>query len=1192
MILAVLIFCFFVTIDYEIKESAAYERKIYCIGSTEYQNDGKCTGSHYEWLKVATNFSEYFVSYSDIWILPGIYNLDGHVPIINTVNISLNGISNDEVAATINCTNGDSFMSIYNSSLFEIRNITFINCGTSLIKVYNVSLPATTSAALLLYNVLSIVITDVVFRNSQGHGIIAYNVTGMFTLDRVKITQDRTVITPHTTGGIILVFIDSEVRISKKQSVLIQNSQITDIFTLPDTSYKPKKTQPHDYTESIAIGIALHQGNYSVNVQVKRSNITNLTSYKGSHIFISHRSYARNTVNFTNVSFINNTNRHQDFSMFRVGVINTGMTKILSLTLVVRSCTFYHNAMVFWQPTKQYWILMVKLTIVLSDFAYNHGIRSSPMLSTWSLRFTNLLQVTIKQCSFYSNYQFNIGFNKVKKLIISGHNIFRNNTARQYLIIAIDSYPIFKGYNEFSNNTANAILSLYQYVMIEEGTVINMVDNKVFSNVHQGRISIKDQKHWSLLHFGTRHTLFPCPFQFIATSQAFGIYRKLINVNISILNNSNYYCAVYGTQLNSCYWQNGTAFNSFGTKNEHSITPGEVNKNALHYDGNLQSLISREGAILCTCKTNAEIDCFNDHITPAYPGQTITINVTLLPPHHQTAVYIDSSKVLNNSISPPCEFPHSSVYLVSNKCTPLAYKIVSKFTNACSVYLKTMATSEPETLFIYYLKLKECPLGFQHINGSCICDPLLLDVFPELMCDITAQTITRPMSSWIGTAGVNKSVLFVEYCIAYFCLTKSNELQLDFPDYQCVNNRVGVMCGHCPAGFDSVFGSLKCKRCSNVWLFLIPVFLLAGLLLVASLFTMNLTVVDGKINGFLFYANIMAGNNYNIFPTRNALFGLMSMCSLDLGIETCFYHGMTEYDKTWLQFIFPLYLLLIVGVIVTASRYSRFVEQRTRKRVIPVIATIVLLSYNKLLMAATKVLFSYKTVYRLNDNSKQVIWMWDSSVPLISIKFLLLFMAALVIFLFVLVPLNALLLFTKCFYRFKFVSKYLKPFLDAYQAPFKHNCCYFLGLEFIIRCILFTFGNRIVDNYPTLAAHIFITGAFIIYLCTFQPFKDNSKNILYVSYVCNLGSVVTLVTFTNFKVTNFYSIFFNLLLFTAVVEFVGSIVYCLYAKHLEKFLIKWLPKGWIKNCISLSHPMQSRLVSRYEKFQEELLELN
>jgi len=227
--------------------------------------------------------------------------------------------------------------------------------------------------------------------------------------------------------------------------------------------------------------------------------------------------------------------------------------------------------------------------------------------------------------------------------------------------------------------------------------------------------------------------------------------------------------------------------------------------------------------------------------------------------------------------------------------------------------------------------------------------------------------ITRPINSWIGTAGMKSDIFYVEYCIAYFCLTKPSNIQLQFPDSQCVNNRMGVMCGHCPFGLDSVFGSLNCKQCSNVWLLLLPIFLLAGVLVVISLFTLNLTVVDGKINGFLLYVSSMVGNNYNIFPTRNVLFVLMSLCNLDLGIEMCFYHGMTEYDKTWLQFAFPVYLISIVAALVITSRYSSSVERLTRRRVIPVIATIFLLSYNKLLMATTKVLFSYKTVYRLND---------------------------------------------------------------------------------------------------------------------------------------------------------------------------------------------------------------------------------
>jgi len=33
--------------------------------------------------------------------------------------------------------------------------------------------------------------------------------------------------------------------------------------------------------------------------------------------------------------------------------------------------------------------------------------------------------------------------------------------------------------------------------------------------------------------------------------------------------------------------------------------------------------------------------------------------------------------------------------------------------------------------------------------------------------------------------------------------------------------------------------------------------------------------------------------------------------NLDIGIETCFYDEMTAYSKTWLQFVFPVYIWLL-----------------------------------------------------------------------------------------------------------------------------------------------------------------------------------------------------------------------------------------------------------------------------------------
>ena len=43
--------------------------------------------------------------------------------------------------------------------------------------------------------------------------------------------------------------------------------------------------------------------------------------------------------------------------------------------------------------------------------------------------------------------------------------------------------------------------------------------------------------------------------------------------------------------------------------------------------------------------------------------------------------------------------------------------------------------------------------------------------------------------------------------------------------------------------------------------------MLAGIFLVISLFTLNLTVVDGKIYGFILYANLVAGNSFDVRAT-------------------------------------------------------------------------------------------------------------------------------------------------------------------------------------------------------------------------------------------------------------------------------------------------------------------------------------
>ena len=306
-------------------------------------------------------------------------------------------------------------------------------------------------------------------------------------------------------------------------------------------------------------------------------------------------------------------------------------------------------------------------------------------------------------------------------------------------------------------------------------------------------------------------------------------------------------------------------------------------------------------------------------------------------------------------------------------------------------YLKRILLLQRAKRSQNYHTLFECPLGFKAFHNECHCDPKLVSAMPLVRC-INSELLRPPMT-WIGCEKNCTQILYSRNCFIDYCLLTASYLQLNASiDVQCNYGRTGYICGRCQEGYDSVFGAKpKCKKCKNIWLLLILVFGVAGFLLVTMLFLLDLTVTKGLINGFVVYTNLVGMENVNIFPSnqRTFLLVLVDMSNLDLGIETCFYKGMTEFDKQWLQLVFPFYLVFIVGMIATASRYSVTVEKLTRKRVISVLATLLFLSYNKLLLTTTTVLFYYQPVYHLETNSYKLYWPVDTSITLFDTKFIL-----------------------------------------------------------------------------------------------------------------------------------------------------------------------------------------------------------
>ena len=79
-----------------------------------------------------------------------------------------------------------------------------------------------------------------------------------------------------------------------------------------------------------------------------------------------------------------------------------------------------------------------------------------------------------------------------------------------------------------------------------------------------------------------------------------------------------------------------------------------------------------------------------------------------------------------------------------------------------------------------------------------------------------------------------------------------------------------------------------------------------------------MTVAVGTLNGLIFYANVVYVNKSILLPFQETNFVtvFISWLNLDLGIDTCYFPGMDTYIKMWLQFAFPVYVLLLVYLVI------------------------------------------------------------------------------------------------------------------------------------------------------------------------------------------------------------------------------------------------------------------------------------
>ena len=289
---------------------------------------------------------------------------------------------------------------------------------------------------------------------------------------------------------------------------------------------------------------------------------------------------------------------------------------------------------------------------------------------------------------------------------------------------------------------------------------------------------------------------------------------------------------------------------------------------------------------------------------------------------------------------------------------------------------------------------------------------------------------------------------------------------------------------------------------------------------------LNLTVTQGLISGLVLYANIVQTNKAVLLssnkPGVSAFATVIAWFNLDFGIETCFSESLDMYTKTWLQFAFPLYLWSLAGAIILACRYSHFVTKLFGNNAVHVLATIFLLSYNKLLRVIITVYTV--TIIKVQRETKEIenkyVWAYDGNILYLGSKHAILFAVSTAVFLALWLPFTVLVLLGHWLQRYnhlkglRWLGK-LRPLFDAYHGPLNDNRRYWVGILLLARvCVIFAAAEPAASNEERLLTIAFVSLVLLLLLLLFGK--------MYRKYHASIIEVVSFVNLMLFAVLALY----------------------------------------------------------------------
>ena len=833
-----------------------------------------------------------------------------------------------------------------------------------------------------------------------------------------------------------------------------------------------------------------------------------------------------------------------------------------------------------------------------ADYGLAYEFHPAPIAQcTSTVADTNyFFQIIIEDSHFYNNREHGIQISDFGKLPINRNILIKscfienntniglsieNNLQEAITVSIVDTMMMRNGKNSISNSYNTFISNVTITDSLSTGlTVINSnitINNTLIlrnnTGVNGGGISISQNSFLLLL------------------PQAL---LKFISNHASHLGGGMHY-------VTTCplYYANNS-FQPIDDKHTHHVTFWNNTAKISGADiyGNLQlsietcpQAVSMLSSLFqpCFCSsnnTNSNIENCTKEIPEQliFPGQNITFHVLMYSYDVKEGTYSptdDKLDVFTNNVTQRESF--------RGNCSLIKFKpAVLNFTNFKVQLFFHIGLDINEVTYLYEtyeinITVKDCPIGFSRNSSISECSCSQSIAGDGVACDINTLTVSHNGRLWIGTNntstpfasdsafGHNETNCIIKETCLLYCSTTPVTFSMNDTDDQCKDNRGHRMCGSCTNGYSLLIGSNKCGQCNNKYMYFITagwiaLFAVMGILLVVLLIALNLTVSVGTLNGLLFYANIV--KLYEpVFSREGAKFvlrQLVSWINLDIGIEACFYNGMGAYAKEWLQFAFPLYLWVIIIFIIYLCRKYGKISRLVGSNAVPVLSTLLLLSYTKLVRTIFIILHKREITLHCTNVKPVTVWYEDPNVEYGKGKHAALLSFALFLLLFFVVPYTLFLLFhpfyekyLSNFRAFKKTWSKFKPVIDAYSGPMKDKYRFWPGLLLVARLALLLpviFVDSIIDSKYLLLCNLLTVLAvlFSLYACFGGFYRQWPNSVLETWFLFNLCMMLalSLIDIDGEKAV----IFYNVCIAVFTVTFTSIIIYHI---HLQVSGTKW-----------------------------------